>query len=206
MARVMLTASCITQLHVTPTQRVYILRCWSPSYKLILFTCSKSLQIVSGHLELHVKISFTTFAFWFRAYIALTIKRSCQGWRWRTSGPRSLNLGHFLSSQTSCNMWIKMRGLDWLQNLSHDGVVEGRGLFGAEDLDESQFGWQGAKDSWGLISRPLFPGCTAHVPLHKHLSPQNSSRAHICLHEASWAWRCTWNFGDQRLSTPWVIT
>ena len=171
MARVMLTASCITQLHVTPTQRVYILRCWSPSYKLILFTCSKSLQIVSGHLELHVKISFTTFAFWFRAYIALIIKRSCQGWRWRTSCPRSLNLGHFLSSQTSCNMWIKMRGLDWLQNLSHDGVVEGRGLFGAEDLDESQFGWQGAKDSRGssaglcsLAAQPMSHFTSIWVP------------------------------------------
>ena len=29
-----------------------------------------------------------------------------------------------------------------------------------------------AKGSWGLISQPLFPGCTAHAPLHKHLKSQ----------------------------------
>lgn len=109
--------------------------------KLIPFTHPQSLQIVSGHLELHVKISFITFASWFRANTALTIRRSSQGWSLQTFCPRSLNLVHFLGSQTSYATWIKMRGLDWLQNLSHDGVVEGRGLFGAEDLDESQFEW-----------------------------------------------------------------
>ena len=75
MARGMLTASCTTQLHVTVFTYCGADHC----NKLIPFTHPQSLQIVSGHLELHVKISCITFAFWFRANTTLTIKRCSQG-------------------------------------------------------------------------------------------------------------------------------
>lgn len=180
----MLTASCITQLHLTPTPRVYILQCWSPSYKLIPFTHPQTLQIVSGHWGLHVKICFTTFAFWFRAYTALTIKRSCQGWSLQTSCPRSLNPGHFLGSQTSSAMWIKMRGLDWLQNLSHDGVVEGRAVWGQRIWMNHSLSRKGQRVAGGS-SASLCSLAAQPMPHFTSIwSPKNSSRAHICLHKA----------------------
>ena len=38
------------------------------------------------------------------------------------------------------------------------------------------------KGSWGLISQPLFPGCTAHAPLHKHLKSQEQLQgSHLSL-------------------------
>lgn len=153
-----------------------------PVNSLLLPRTPKLLHIASVRLELHMKMSHTTFAFQFRALQSTHSIEGVPGLKFGTSCPRSLNLGQSLGSWTSCATWKKMRGLDWL--LFDDEVVEGSGLFGAEDLDKPQFEWERAKGSrrskvnlLPLAAHPLpqFPGIWGH---------SNNFRAHISLHKA----------------------